>query len=337
MAEHGDTVETEAECKTGIFFGVDAAVLEHVRVHRTATTDFHPAGALATAAALATAEHAAHVHFCGRFREREEARTETSLDTCTKEFVHEHLEHTLEVSEADVFVNHEAFTLLEHRSVGRIVIDAEHMARSYHAERRLVRFHVVNLGARRVRAEHDFVIYVERVLHVAARMVRRSVERFKVVPIGFDIATEVHVKTHLCKEVDDFFANVVQRMRRTGGNACAWERDIDGAASEFLLECGFVCGFDCLVDCFGNGDLEFVHELTVSRAFFGTERSHLLHEVGDGALLAEVLNAKIVYSFLIGEVRLCKFCIKGLLDIINSFTHSGRKDRKSGWWLVVSD
>ena len=59
MTEHGDTVEAEAESKARVLFGIDAAVLEHVRVHRTATADFHPAGALATAAALATAEHAA--------------------------------------------------------------------------------------------------------------------------------------------------------------------------------------------------------------------------------------------------------------------------------------
>ena len=316
MTEHGDTVETEAECKASELFRVDAAVLEHVRVHRAATTDFHPARALATTAALATAEHAAHVHFCGRFREREEARTEARFDTCAKEFVHEHLEHALEVGKANVFVNDKTFALLEHRSVGRIVINAEHVARSDHAERRLVRFHVVNLGARRVRTEHDLVVHVERVLHVAARMVRRSVESFKVVPIRFDVATEVHIKTHLCKEVDDFFADVVQRMRRTGSDAGTRERDIDGAASELLLESGFVCGFDSLVDCFGNGNLQFVHELAVSGAFFGAQGTHLLHEVRDGALLAEVLYAEIVDRFLIGEVRLCKFCIKGLLDIL---------------------
>ena len=328
MTEHRDTVKTEAECESRELFRIDAAVLEHVRIDRAAAADFHPARALATTATLATAEHAAHVHFCGRFREREEARTEASLDACTKEFVHEHLEHALEVGEANVFVNDKTFALLEHRSVCCIVIDAEHVARSNHAERRLVRFHVVNLGARCVRAEHDLVVHVERVLHVAARMVRRSVERFKVVPIRFDVATEVHIKTHLRKEVDDFFADVVQRVRRTGGDAGTRERDIDSAASEFLLEGCFVCCFDSLVNRFGNGNLQFVHELAVSGAFFGAERTHLLHEVGDGAFLAEVLYAEIVDRFLIGEVRLCKFCIKGLLDIVNSFTHSAAKFRK---------
>ena len=79
MAQHGDTVETEAESEARVLLGIDAAVLEHVRVHRTATADFHPAGSLAATAALATAEHAAHVHFGAGLREREEARAETRL------------------------------------------------------------------------------------------------------------------------------------------------------------------------------------------------------------------------------------------------------------------
>jgi len=41
--------------------------------------DFHPAGSLAATATLATAEHAAHVHFGAGLREREEARAETRL------------------------------------------------------------------------------------------------------------------------------------------------------------------------------------------------------------------------------------------------------------------
>ena len=179
-----------------------------------------------------------------------------------------------------------------------------------------------------MRTEHDLVVHVERVLHVAARMVWRSVKSFEIVPVGFNVATEVHVKTPLRQEVDDFFANVVQRVRRTCGDAGTRERDIDGTAGELLLEGCLVGGFDGLVDSFGNGNLQFVDELTVSWTFFGGKRAHLLHEVGNDALLAEVLYAEVVDCFLIFEVRLCKFCIKGLLDIVNSFTHSTAKFRK---------
>ena len=332
MAQHRDSVETETESKARVLLGIDAAVLEHVRVHRTATADFHPARALATAATLATAEHAAHVHFCRRFREREEARAETRLDAFAEQLVHEHLEHALQVSETDVFIDHQAFALLEHRGVGRIVIDAEHVARSNHAERRLVRFHVVDLRAGSVRTQHHLVVHVERVLHVAARMVGRRVERLEVVPVRLDVAAEVHLEAHLAEEVDNLFAHVVERVRAAGGNARTGEAHIHKTAFQLLLEGGLVRGLDSLVDGLGDGDLKFVHELAVSRTFLGAERAHLLHEVGDGPLLAEVLHAEVVDGFLVCKVGLRKFCVKRLLHIVDSFTHSDRKFRK---WLLV--
>ena len=332
MAQHGDTVETEAECEASVLLGIDAAVLEHVGVHRTATADFHPAGALATAATLATAEHAAHVHFRRRFREREEARTEARLDAFAEQLVHEHLEHALEVGEADVFIDHEAFALLEHRGVGRVVIDAEHVARSNHAERRLVRFHVVDLRAGSVCTEHHLVVYVEGVLHIAARVIRRRIQSFEIVPVRLDVAAEVHFETHLAEEVDNLFAHVVERVRAAGGNARTRKAHIHKTAFQLLLEGGLVRGLDSLVDGLGDGDLKFVHELAVSRTFFRGKGTHLLHEVGDGPLLAEVLHAEVVDGFLVCKVGLRKFCVKRLLHIVDSFTHSDRKFRK---WLLV--
>ena len=41
-----------------ILLGVDAAELEYVGIHHTATEDLHPAGVLTEAAALATADEA---------------------------------------------------------------------------------------------------------------------------------------------------------------------------------------------------------------------------------------------------------------------------------------
>lgn len=335
MAQHGDTVQTETECKAGVLFAIDTAVLEHVGVHGAAATDFHPAGALAATATFATAEYAAHVHFSGRFREGEEAGAETGLDAFAKELVHEHLEDALQVCKGNVFVYHQTFALLEHGSVGGVVINTEHVARSNHAERRLVGFHVVNLGTAGVGTKHHLVVHVEGVLHVAGRVVGRSVQCFEVVPVRFDVAAEVHFKAHLAEEVDDFFADVVQRVSRTGGDTCTGKAHVDAAAGEFLLEGRFVCGGDGLLDFFGDSHLKFVDELAESRLFFGRKSTHLLHQVGNETLLAQVLHAEVVDGFLIGKVRLCKFCIKGLFYIINSFTHSAGKVRKI--WLVGTE
>ncbi len=139
--------------------------------------------------------------------------------------------------------------------MGSVVVNAEHMTRSNHAERRLVGFHVVNLGTAGVGTEHHLVIHVEGVLHVAGRMIGRSVQCFEVVPVGFDVATEVHFKAHLAEEVDDFFADVVQRVSGTGGNACARKGGVHATAGELLLKGCFVCGFNSLFNFFGDGNL----------------------------------------------------------------------------------
>ena len=104
-------------------------------------------------------------------------------------------------------------------------------------------------------------------------------------------------------------------MRAARRDACTRERGIYKAAFQLLLEGSLVRGLDSLVDCLGDGDLKFVHELAVSRTFLGAEAPHLLHEVGDGPLLAQVLHAEVVDGFLVRKVGLRKFCVKRLLHI----------------------
>lgn len=157
MPKHRDAVKPEAEGEARVLFGIDTAVLENVRIDGTATADFHPACSLAAFAALAAAKDAAYVHFRGRFRKREEARAETRLYAFTEKLVHENLENALELCKGNRFIDDQAFALLEHRSVRRIVIDAENMSRRNHPERRLVRFHVMDLRIGRLRAKHDLV------------------------------------------------------------------------------------------------------------------------------------------------------------------------------------
>ena len=61
-----------------------------------------------------------------------------------------------------------------------------------------------------------------------------------------------------------------------------------------------------------------------------------IHIAGTAMALAfTMVMAKIIDCFLIGEVGLRKFCIKRLLDIVNSFTHSMAKFRKIATFLHV--
>ena len=58
IAQHRQALDAGAECLAGVAFGIDAAGLEHVRMHHAAAGDLEPAGLLADAAAGAAAQHA---------------------------------------------------------------------------------------------------------------------------------------------------------------------------------------------------------------------------------------------------------------------------------------
>ena len=77
--EVGDTLDTHAEGKAGIFFRVDAAGVGHGRVDHAAAEDFDPAGAFAERAALAATKVTADIHFGRGLGEGEVARAETYL------------------------------------------------------------------------------------------------------------------------------------------------------------------------------------------------------------------------------------------------------------------
>ena len=115
-----------------------------------------------------------------------------------EEALGERVQRALEIAEADALVDDEAFDLREHRRVRRVeVVAAVDAARRDDAHRRLVRLHVANLHARGVRAQQrrrpaaDRRRHrrgeVQRVLHVARRVLGRHVQRFEVVPVVFEL------------------------------------------------------------------------------------------------------------------------------------------------------
>ncbi len=62
-----------------------------------------------------------HVHFSGRFGEREVGRTETNLQIFFKEVTQEVVQRAFQVGKADVLINDQAFHLMEHRGVRLVV------------------------------------------------------------------------------------------------------------------------------------------------------------------------------------------------------------------------
>ena len=85
----GHSFEAETEGEPGIYLGVDADSLEHVRVDHAGASQLDPARALTRAAAItfiysgAVADEAREIELCGRFGEGEVTRAETGFRVFT--------------------------------------------------------------------------------------------------------------------------------------------------------------------------------------------------------------------------------------------------------------
>src|SRR5688572_19962942 len=169
IAQHREALDAEAEGEAGVAFRIDADVAQHARMDHAAAEHFQPARA---AIGLLPGD----VDFRRRLGEREIARAETHFEIAFEECAHEFAQCALEVGEAGMLVDQQAFDLVEHRRVGLVAVAAIHLAGRDHAQRRLLAggdqiLHVADLHAGGVGAQQAAVRKVERVVHRARRMV----------------------------------------------------------------------------------------------------------------------------------------------------------------------
>src|SRR6266446_1098316 len=69
--QSGHPIYAKSESETRELFGIDANLLEHIRVNHPASTELDPARALANAAPVPAAHVATEIHFGGGLGERE--------------------------------------------------------------------------------------------------------------------------------------------------------------------------------------------------------------------------------------------------------------------------
>ena len=96
-------------------------------------------------------------------------------------------------------------------------------------------FHGANLyrgsmGAQKQAIAQRFVLLVgddKRVLGIARRVVRRKIQRFKIVVVGFHFGSDTDRVAHVFENTDDFLHGANQRVLRAKGWSDSGERDID--------------------------------------------------------------------------------------------------------------
>lgn len=140
VADHGDTFDSEAEGPAGPGFGVVSDVFEDLGVDHTAAGDFEPF------LAHFTGECAAEIDFEAGFRVAEVVGAEADPDVFAEEFPEHEFDGALEVADRDVFIDVEAFDLLEGGVMGGVgVIASVDPAWDDDADRRGLAFHDADL------------------------------------------------------------------------------------------------------------------------------------------------------------------------------------------------
>ena len=131
------------------------------------------------------------------------------------------------MSHRQALINGEALDLVEHGRVGRVErVGAEDLAGARHVQRNAARQHCVGLDRGGVRA-HDEVsailglgadataVDVERVLHLARRVIDVEVERVEVEPLMLNLGAFGDIPAHRHEKVGDLFHEGLQGMTRT--------------------------------------------------------------------------------------------------------------------------
>src|SRR5690606_34804502 len=145
VTQHRDALDAHAEGKSRPALGVIPHVEQHLRVYRAGAQDFQPALVAAHPAAGAVAHDALNVHFRAGFGEGKIARAETHRALAQK-LTRQDRQRAFQVGERHVFVDVQAFDLVEHRRVrGVRIVQAVHLAQRDDAHRRLLREHGADL------------------------------------------------------------------------------------------------------------------------------------------------------------------------------------------------
>ena len=120
MLDHEWPLDTEAESEALPFVGINPAIFQDVRVHHSAAAHFQPA----TFAAVLLVALPHHVHLHARLDEWEKARPEAEFDVSSDHLAHCGHKDRLKIRQGNVFPNHHAFELMEHRRVRGVRIFA---------------------------------------------------------------------------------------------------------------------------------------------------------------------------------------------------------------------
>ena len=217
VLQHADPLQPHAEGEALPARGIDAAVLQHLRVDHAAAEDLQPVIAV-TDAQRAAGARAADVDLGGRLGEREVAGAKAHRQVVEREVGAQKLDQAaLQVAHVRALVDDQALDLVEHRRVRCVVVRSVGAARRDDADRRLLRQHRPHLHRRGVGAQNQpaavaLARQVEGVHLLPRRMLGRDVERAEVGPVVLDVRPLRDGEAHLAEDRDDLVDRLADRV-----------------------------------------------------------------------------------------------------------------------------
>ena len=143
LEDHSDALDAHAEGVASIDFGIDADRLEDLGIDQTAAHNFEPLVAKLTKVGRE------EIHFEAGFGEGKEAGTKACLGLGAENGLHEVIERGFEIEKRNVFIDIEAFDLVEVGAVGGVgCVAAEATTGRDDSDRRLLLEHGADLHGR---------------------------------------------------------------------------------------------------------------------------------------------------------------------------------------------
>ena len=216
--QHRHAVQAEAEGEALIAIGIDAAIGQH----RGCTMPLPPSSSQSlpwpNLIWPGTRRSQRMSHSSDWLGEGEKAGPGAQFDLVDLEKgLAEFLHRPFQMAQMNAFIHHQGFDLMEHGRMGGVGIHAIGAARRNDADRRLAVQHGAHLHRRGVGAQNMSAAVrlrrdIERVLHLARRMIGRNIQLGEIVIVEFDVRAFGDGKAHIGEDGGDFFQHLGNGM-----------------------------------------------------------------------------------------------------------------------------
>lgn len=171
--------------------------------------------------------------------------------------------------------------------MGCVIVIAVHRARADHADGAVGRtgLHGTSLYRRGLGPHEEFIGQIERVLHVAGRMILRQVQCLKVKIVIFNFRTFGDFKAHAHEDLFDLTQGERHRMQMPFGCLAARQGHVNLFRRHFFFKLAGFKQFHLVSNAGFHLAAHFIHHFAHFWTFFGGYTAETAQDFGQGAFL----------------------------------------------------